>query len=160
MENVKLRAEHIAKSFGEGSSATKVISDISMDIAEKEMVCILGPSGCGKSTFMKILGGILPASSGRIVLDGTDYGVQLPREILRRFGFVFQGDNLLQWRTAEGNLRFNLETMHLKGPQWNRRVDEMLDIVGLSQYRRIYPHELSGGMKQRCLLYTSPSPRD
>ena len=149
MENVKLRAEHIAKSFGEGSSATKVISDISMDIAEKEMVCILGPSGCGKSTFMKILGGILPASSGRIVLDGTDYGVQLPREILRRFGFVFQGDNLLQWRTAEGNLRFNLETMHLKGPQWNRRVDEMLDIVGLSQYRRIYPHELSGGMKQR-----------
>lgn len=149
MENVKLRAEHIAKSFGEGSSATKVISDISMDIAEKEMVCILGPSGCGKSTFMKILGGILPASSGRIVLDGTDYGVQLPREILRRFGFVFQGDNLLQWRTAEGNLRFNLETMHLKGPQWNRRVDEMLEIVGLSQYRRIYPHELSGGMKQR-----------
>ena len=149
MEKGKLQVEHIAKSFGEGSGATDVIRDISMNIAEKEMVCILGPSGCGKSTFMKILGGILPASSGRIILDGKDYGVQLPREILRRFGFVFQGDNLLQWRTAEGNLRFNLETMHLKGPQWDRRVDEMLEIVGLSQYRRIYPHELSGGMKQR-----------
>lgn len=139
MEKGKLQVEHIAKSFGEGSGATDVIRDISMNIAEKEMVCILGPSGCGKSTFMKILGGILPASSGRIILDGKDYGVQLPREILRRFGFVFQGDNLLQWRTAEGNLRFNLETMHLKGPQWDRRVDEMLEIVGLSQYRRIYP---------------------
>ena len=149
MENVKLRADHITKSFGKGEGETKVIADIAMDIFEKEMVCILGPSGCGKSTFMKILGGILPASLGRIVLDGKDYGVQLPREILRRFGFVFQGDNLLQWRTAEGNLRFNLETMHLKGPKWDQRVDDMLEIVGLSQYRRIYPHELSGGMKQR-----------
>ena len=120
-----------------------------MNIAEKEMVCILGPSDCGKSTYMKILGGILPATSGNIIFDGKDYGAELPRDILRKFGFVFQGDNLLQWRTAEGNLKFTLETMHLRGTQWSKRVDEMLEIVGLSQYRRIYPHELSGGMKQR-----------
>ena len=150
MENAKLRAVNISKSFetAKGTSDA-VIQNISMDIAEKEIVCILGPSGCGKSTFMKILGGIQPATTGSIMLDGKDYGQQLPREILRKFGFVFQGDNLLQWRTAEGNLKFNLETMHLKGPEWTKRVDEMLDVVGLGQYKKVYPHELSGGMKQR-----------
>lgn len=149
MSTVKLQAAHIVKSFAGAKGEKKVINDITMDIAEKEVVCILGPTDCGKSTYMKILGGILPATSGNITVDGTDYQSELPRDILHKFGFVFQGDNLLQWRTAEGNLKFNLETMHLKGPKWSKRVDEMLEIVGLSQYRRIYPHELSGGMKQR-----------
>lgn len=150
MENIKLRAKNIVKSFeGAKGEKTLVLNDISMEIAEKEMVVILGPTGCGKSTFMKILGGIQSATSGSVELDGTDYGQELPRTILHRFGFVFQGDNLLQWRTVEKNLRFNLETMHLKGPEWDKRVDDMLEIVGLSQYRGIYPHELSGGMKQR-----------
>lgn len=150
MENAKLRAKNITKSFGgdKGESAL-VIDGISMDIADKEMVVVLGPSGCGKSTFMKILCGIQSATSGSVELDGVDYGKELPRSILRRFGFVFQGDNLLQWRTAEGNLRFILETMHLRGPQWQKRVEEMLELVGLLQYRKVYPHELSGGMKQR-----------
>ena len=150
MENGKLKVVNIQKSFEMANGAREVVvRDISMDIADKEIVCILGPSGCGKSTFMKILGGIQDATSGSIQLDGKDYGRQLPREILRKFGFVFQGDNLLQWRTAEGNLKFNLETMHLKGPQWTKRVDEMLEVVGLGQYKKVYPHELSGGMKQR-----------
>ena len=150
MDNIKLRSKHIVKSFGSSErNRTLVVNDISMEIADKEMVVILGPTGCGKSTYMKILGGIQSATSGSIELDGVDYGQELPRDILHKFGFVFQGDNLLQWRTTEGNLRFNLETMHLKGEKWNKRVDEMLEIVGLSQYRRIYPHELSGGMKQR-----------
>lgn len=150
MDSIKLSAKDITKTFeSEKGEKSLVVDGISMDIAEKEMVCILGPTGCGKSTFMKILGGIQSASSGSILLDGVDYGTELPRSILNRFGFVFQSDNLLQWRTAEGNLRFNLETMHLKGPEWEKRVNDMLEIVGLSQYRRVYPHELSGGMKQR-----------
>ena len=150
MDNTKLRAKHIVKSFGnDPASQTLVVDDISMEIAEKEMVVILGPTGCGKSTFMKIIGGIQSATGGSIELDGTDYGQELPRELHRKFGFVFQGDNLLQWRTVEGNLKFNLETMHLKGDKWKKRIDDMLEIVGLSQYRKIYPHELSGGMKQR-----------
>lgn len=150
MESIKLSVKNITKTFdGEKGEQTRVINGISMDIAAKEMVCILGPTGCGKSTFMKILGGIQNATSGNIMLDGNDYGTELPRSILNKFGFVFQSDNLLQWRTAEGNLRFNLEVMHLKGAEWDKRVDDMLEIVGLSKYRKVYPHELSGGMKQR-----------
>jgi len=147
---MKLAAQAITKAYVDGRGSDKpVVGGVTLSIAEKEIVCILGPSGCGKSTFMKILGGIEAATSGSILLDGVDCGRQLPRETLHRFGFVFQGDNLLQWRTAEGNLRFMLETLGLKGSVWHGRVHAMLETVGLSQYRSVYPHELSGGMKQR-----------
>ena len=151
MQDIKLRAQDLCKSFGSEKDKTlvSVFDHISMDIHHKELVVVLGPSGCGKSTFLKILGGILPASSGRIVLEGKDYGSELPRQVLKKFGFVFQNNNLLQWRTAAGNLAFMLETMKLRGPAWARRVEEMLDIVGLLAYQDIYPHELSGGMRQR-----------
>jgi NitT/TauT family transport system ATP-binding protein len=151
MENKIFRINRISKSFGSENSDSKVevIKEISMEILEKEFVVILGNSGCGKSTFLKILGGILPASSGNIEFNGKDYGQEIPRDVLKKFGFVFQNNNLLQWRTTEGNLRFMLEMMHLKGEQWTARIDEMLDIVGLKAYKKEYPHELSGGMRQR-----------
>lgn len=151
MENKIFRINHISKTFDSENSDNKVevIKDISMDILEKEFVVILGNSGCGKSTFLKILGGILPASSGNIEFNGKDYGQEIPRDVLKKFGFVFQNDNLLPWRTTEDNLKFTLEIMNLKGDKWLTRIDEMLDIVGLKAYKKVYPHELSGGMKQR-----------
>jgi NitT/TauT family transport system ATP-binding protein len=150
-KDARISAIDIAKHFGDKASGTltPVLDGVSMNIQEGEFVVILGPSGCGKSTFLKILGGILPASSGKILIDGTDYGTQVPRELLKRFGFVFQNNNLLQWRTAAGNLKFMLETMRLKGEAWQGRVSEMLEVVGLQDYQDVYPHELSGGMRQR-----------
>lgn len=151
MGNQVFSVKSIAKSFGSEKDGNymEVIHDVSMDIAEKEFIVILGNSGCGKSTFLKILGGIEPATAGSMVLNGRDIGVAIPPEELRRFGFVFQSNNLLPWRTAEGNLKLMLQIMKLKGEQWNKRIDEMLDIVGLLDYKSVYPHELSGGMKQR-----------
>lgn len=151
MQNKVFSIKHISKSFGneKGGNYIEVLKDISMDIYEKEFIVILGNSGCGKSTFLKILGGIDSATSGSMELHGKDIGAQIPREELKKFGFVFQSNNLLPWRTAEGNLRFNLNTMKLKGPEWDKRVDEMLEIVGLLDYKKVYPHELSGGMRQR-----------
>lgn len=151
MEKVKFKAKNIYKSFEDKKSgeSLKVLNDISMDISEKEVVVILGNSGCGKSTFLKIMGGVMAATKGDIILDGTNYEKELPRNVLKKFGFVFQNNNLLQWRTAEGNLKFMLETLKLEGKEWTDRVDEMLDIVGLLAYKNVYPHELSGGMKQR-----------
>lgn len=151
MQNKVFRIEHISKSFGnkKDGSYMEVLRDISMDVDEKEFVVILGNSGCGKSTFLKILGGIECATEGSMELNGQNIGKQIPREVLKKFGFVFQSNNLLPWRTTEGNLRFNLNTMKLKGPEWEKRIDEMLDIVGLLDYKKVYPHELSGGMRQR-----------
>lgn len=143
--------EHISKEFGSEKTHDRieVIKDISMTIADKEFIVILGPSGCGKSTFLKILSGIQCATSGNINVNGIDYGTEISKDILKKFGVVFQNNNLFQWRTAEGNLRFMLEIMKLKGEKWNQRVDEMLHIVGLQDYKKVYPHELSGGMRQR-----------
>jgi NitT/TauT family transport system ATP-binding protein len=151
MEKEIFKIRDIRKSFGAPGTGDyiEVIGGVSMNVMEKEFIAILGDSGCGKSTFLKILGGIMSSSSGNIVLRGKDYGNEITRDALRQFGFVFQGDNLLQWKTAEGNLRFMLRMMRLKGKRWDERVDEMLEIVGLSDYRTVYPHELSGGMKQR-----------
>jgi NitT/TauT family transport system ATP-binding protein len=151
MEKEIFRVENIGKSFGSsrGKDYIEVIRNISMSIREKEFIVILGDSGCGKSTFLKILAGIHEATSGNISLDGKNCGMSIPREELRKFGFVFQSDNLLQWRTAGGNLGFILKMMKLKSPQWQKRIDQMLEMVGLFDYKHVYPHELSGGMRQR-----------
>ena len=152
MSQYMLQAKNICKTFGGGSKkepAVEVLNNISLNIEEKEFVLILGSSGCGKSTLLKILAGIESASSGSIVIDGKEQGSRISREELRNFGYVFQNNNLLQWRTAEGNLKCVLEVMKLKGKQWEDRVDEMLRIVGLQDYKKVYPHELSGGMRQR-----------
>jgi|LSQX01.1.fsa_nt_gb NitT/TauT family transport system ATP-binding protein len=146
----KLEIQQIHKSFiGNDGLPLDVIDNFSLDVEEKESIVILGPSGCGKSTLLKILGGVLPASSGNLKLDSVDYGVEIPRSELRRFGFVFQQNNLLQWRSVEGNLKFMLDVMKLKGQEWTNRIDEILEIVGLKEFKTIFPHELSGGMKQR-----------
>lgn len=150
----KISAKEISKTFfgDKDSNSLEVLRGISLDMTEKEFVVILGSSGSGKSTFLKILGGVQDATSGSICLDGVDYETALPRSVLNKFGFVFQSNNLLQWKTAEGNLKFMLEIMKLKGEDWQKRVDDMLSIVGLLDYKTVYPHELSGGMKQRVAI--------
>ena len=152
MPHYLLEAKNICKTYvgdSKNAAAVEVLRNISLAIQEKEFVLLLGSSGCGKSTLLKILAGIESASSGNIVIDGKDQGKCVSRGELRNFGYVFQNNNLLQWRTAEGNLRFVLEVMKLKGEKWDARVDEMLRIVGLQNYKKVYPHELSGGMRQR-----------
>lgn len=151
MNEFLLSTRHICKTYPatRKTGQAEVLRDISMDVREKEFIVILGNSGCGKSTYLKILAGIEEATSGSIELAGKDHGRKLSRDALRDFGYVFQSNNLLQWRTAAGNLRFNLEVMGLKGEKWDARVEEMLRIVGLQDYMNIYPHELSGGMRQR-----------
>jgi len=154
LQDVRLSLDRINKYYGseKEKNLLHVLKDVSLDVKDKEFVVILGASGCGKSTLLKIMGGIIPTSDGEITFDGVNYGKEIPRSAVKKFGFVFQNNNLLQWRTAYGNLKFMLEIMKLKGPEWTARVDEMLDIVGLLDYKNIYPHELSGGMKQRVAI--------
>ena len=156
MENKIFRINRISKSFGSENSDSKVevIKEISMEILEKEFVVILGNSGCGKSTFLKILGGILPASSGNIEFNGKDYGQEIPRDVLKKFGFVFQNNNLLQWRTTEGNLRFMLEMMHLKGEQWTAVLMKcwILRIKHIKNIHMNFPVECKGS-ESRTFAY-------
>ncbi|GAI74236.1 unnamed protein product, partial [marine sediment metagenome] len=149
MEDKIIAIKNLSKYFFSNNKKKWVIKDINMGIKEKEFIVILGPGVCGKSTFLKILGGIEKQSSGTIIFEGKKFEKNKSSEISRKFGFVFQNSNLLPWRTAEGNINVVLEIQKLKSKKWKSRVNEMLNIVGLSAYRKMFPHELSGGMQQR-----------
>ncbi|OFW63919.1 MAG: hypothetical protein A2Z35_02730 [Actinobacteria bacterium RBG_19FT_COMBO_36_27] len=144
--------KNLSKYFLLNNKIKWVIKDINMEIKEGEFIVILGPGGCGKSTFLKILCGIENQSSGTIILKGRKFEKNKSHDIYKKFGFVFQNSNLLPWRTAEKNLSIVLEIQKLESQKWKSRIDEMLDIVGLSAYKKMFPHELSGGMQQRLSI--------
>jgi NitT/TauT family transport system ATP-binding protein len=148
----KLRLENVTKRFpirGQKSSFTAV-EDISIDLAAGEFLVLVGPSGCGKSTLLDLLGGLSTPSSGRILLDGNPItGPGLDR------GIVFQQYALLPWRTARKNIEFGLEAKGLSAPVRRERADHYLELVGLQSFADRFPHELSGGMKQRVAIARS-----
>lgn len=148
----KLRLRSVTKQFpirGEKTSFT-AIQDISIDVAAGEFLVLVGPSGCGKSTLLDLLGGLTQPTSGEILLDGAPItGPGLDR------GIVFQQYALLPWRTARKNIEFGLEAKGLPKAERRRRAEEYLELVGLQSFADRYPHELSGGMKQRVAIARS-----
>lgn len=148
----KLRLEHVTKRFpirGQKSNFA-AIEDITVDVAAGEFLVLVGPSGCGKSTLLDLLGGLSAPSSGRILLDGSPItGPGLDR------GIVFQQYALLPWRTARKNIEFGLEAKGLSAADRRQRSDHYLRLVGLQAFGDRYPHELSGGMKQRVAIARS-----
>ena len=148
----KLQLQHVTKEFsirGQKCGLTAV-EDISIDVAAGEFLVLVGPSGCGKSTLLDLLGGLSEPSSGRILLDGNPIsGPGLDR------GIVFQQYALLPWRTARKNIEFGLEAKGLPARQRRELGEHYLELVGLHSFADRYPHELSGGMKQRVAIARS-----
>jgi NitT/TauT family transport system ATP-binding protein len=141
---VELRG--IGKSYGRRDGAqVRALDDISLTVADEEFLVLLGPSGCGKSTLLKIVNGTETCDPGRVVLDGLD--------VTGRPGggraMVFQGADLLPWRTALANVMFGLEVKGVARAEAERIARNYLDLVGLSAFAKAYPHQLSGGMQQR-----------
>jgi NitT/TauT family transport system ATP-binding protein len=127
----------------------QALADIKLDVAEGEFIALLGPTGCGKSSLLRLISDLIPPTSGRIEVRGK------PAAAARHandFGFVFQEPALLSWRTAIGNVRLPLEVVGYPGEQRTARCEALLDSVGLLKFKDAYPHELSGGMKQRVAI--------
>ena len=140
-----IQAAGVSKRF----STTDALSPVDLTIAPGEVVTLLGPSGCGKTTLLRMVAGIEPPSSGTITIDGDSPNSARRR---KRFGLVPQSPALLPWRTVEANARL-LQDINLGGnPTRLPDVVELLDRVGLADFRNAYPHELSGGMQQRVGL--------
>lgn len=129
-----------------------VLQDIALAVPQGEIVAIVGASGSGKSTLLNIIAGLIEADAGGIRLFGTP-----ARDFRdwRAMTYMFQDDRLLPWRTAAQNVAFGLEAGRMPATERRRRVDETLDLVGLSRFRNAYPHELSGGMRSRVALARS-----
>jgi NitT/TauT family transport system ATP-binding protein len=122
------------------------LEDVSIDVHDGELVCILGPSGCGKTTLLWAMSGLHALTRGRILLDGTEVKGPRPREI----GMIFQDANLLPWRNLRQNLEFPFEIKHRKPDE--QRIKTLLTETGLAGFEKSYPRELSGGMQQRASI--------
>jgi NitT/TauT family transport system ATP-binding protein len=146
----KIRFENVGKVFQARGTTVTALSDITLDVHAGEFLVLVGPSGCGKSTLLDLLGGLAAPTSGQILLDGRPVtGPGLDR------GVVFQQYALLPWRTAQGNVEFGLEAKGAPRRERAARAREHLELVGLGDFRDRYPHELSGGMKQRVAIARS-----
>ena len=124
-----------------------VLNDINFDIYKGEMLCIVGPTGCGKTTFLNCLSRFIPITEGSILVDGAPAD---PR--VHNIAFVFQEVSAIPWLTVEDNIRFGLRIKRLPEEEIERRVERMLDIVGLRKYRTYFPQQLSASMEQRVVI--------
>jgi NitT/TauT family transport system ATP-binding protein len=156
MSAVKIRFEQVRKEFavrGENGGPARrftALDDITLDVKSGEFLALVGPSGCGKSTLLDLLGGLETPTSGLILLDGRP--IEGPA---RDRGIVFQQYALFPWRTAAQNVEFGLDIAGLKSKARREKALHFLDLVGLSAFANRYPHELSGGMKQRVAIARS-----
>ncbi|WP_326834896.1 ABC transporter ATP-binding protein [Amycolatopsis rhabdoformis] len=121
------------------------LENVSLDLAAGEFVALVGPSGCGKSTLLKLVAGLLPATSGEILLDGEPAPEGVPEGV----GLVFQSDALFPWRTVADNIRFPLALKGVPAAQQRAEVQRLVELVGLKSFEQSYPNQLSGGMRKR-----------
>ena len=125
----------------------QVLDDVSLEVAPNEFVAIVGPSGCGKTTLIKIVQGLTRPTAGRVMVGGASVSDTPPDA-----GFVFQHDSLLPWRTVFENVAFPLELKKAGRRRDRERIEHLISLVGLEGFGASYPHELSGGMRQRVNL--------
>ena len=138
-----LKLNNISHSYG----AVELLKDISLDIPQGQIICLIGPSGCGKSTLLRFLGGLERPSAGEVLQVGNP-----PPGSLNPLTYVFQHFALLPWRTVEGNIRLVLEDHGISGREMDEIVTDVLDRTRLSDFRKALPKQLSGGMRQRVAI--------
>jgi NitT/TauT family transport system ATP-binding protein len=151
-ERLKARAiildvQHLNKLFGSGPRSTIALNDINFSTHRREFLCIVGPSGCGKTTLVRILAGLEEKNSGQVLLQGkavTEPGSDR--------GMVFQGYTLFPWLTVKKNVMFGLEVNGHGKDESERQALQWLQLIGLERFADAYPHQLSGGMKQRVAI--------
>ena len=150
---MRVVVERVSKTYTDRRGRDVVaLSQVDLAVEPEEFVALLGPSGCGKSTLLSIIGGLLPASSGRVYFEGE------PREGRPMAATVFQEFALLPWRTARANVEFGLEELGVSGFERAERTRHYLDMTGLAGFESKYPHQLSGGMRQRVGIARAREP--
>jgi len=146
---VVVRLQGVGKTFTLGDGSTVALSDINLDIGRGEFVSLIGPSGCGKSTLLRTIGDLIEPSTGTVQVNAKP--AQRAR-LDREYGMVFQAPVLFDWRTVEENVQLPLELFGQDKTTRARRAGEMLELVGLSDFARHHPYQLSGGMQQRVAI--------
>ena len=151
-----IQVDRVHKSFLMGKEAVQALRGVSLHVARGEMICLMGPSGSGKTTLLNIIGGLEEPSRGHVIVDGEDVVAmaedRLSEMRLTKMGFVFQNYNLLANFTARENVEVPMALAGLNKRERRRKVDQLLENVGLADRAKHYPSELSGGQQQRVAI--------
>jgi NitT/TauT family transport system ATP-binding protein len=143
----KLELRNISMQFSRRGQTFEALRDVSLQVEAGEFISIVGASGCGKTTLLRIVDGLRPPTRGEVWVDGRPVDRPGPDR-----GFVFQQDGLFPWRTIIDNVIFGLEVQGKSKGDARKRADALLRLVGLNGFEQHFPHELSGGMRQRANL--------
>ena len=147
MPDVRLEFRDVAKRFAGRHSEVLAVEDVSFAVTDGEVVSLIGPSGCGKSTLLNIASGLDRASRGKAFVDGEEV-----TEVNEHVAFMLQKDLLLPWRSIRENVEFGLEIQGVRGRERALRSSDWLERCHLTDFAGHYPHQLSGGMRQRAAL--------
>ena len=143
-----IEVRNISKTFfSEKGMAVKALEGIHLEIKPREFVCLLGSSGCGKSTLLNLIGGLIPPDQGSIEVLGKPL-----KKPVRQAEMVFQEYSLLPWRDVLDNVSLSMELRGVGKKERRQRAEKLLDTFGLGRFSKSYPHELSGGMRQRAAI--------
>ncbi|GKZ15068.1 ABC transporter ATP-binding protein [Haladaptatus sp. T7] len=141
-----IEVDGVSKRY-DARTTVQALRDVSLTVADGEFVCLVGPSGCGKTTLFRLVAGLESPTDGEIFVSGARVtGPGIDR------GMVFQEYNLFPWKTVEGNVRFGLDRPACECSDCTSRVEELVDLVGLTGFEDAHPKDLSGGMKQRVAV--------
>lgn len=143
MSDVKVKVNHLTKKFGD----LLVLDDMSFDVMNGDLMCVVGPTGCGKTTFLNSLTKIYDITSGEILLDGQKVD---PKK--QNIAYIFQGNSTMPWLTVEQNVGFGLEIKRMPEKRRKEQAEKYLEIVGLTKYRNYFPRQLSASMLQRVSI--------
>jgi NitT/TauT family transport system ATP-binding protein len=142
-----IRIHGVTKSYRRGEQETLALAEVSIDAADGEFIAIVGPSGCGKSTLLRLVAGLHSCTTGTIEVFGRNVAGPVTN-----VGIVFQSPVLLEWRNTLDNVLFQADMRGLPVEEYRPRAIELLQQVGLDEFANRYPHELSGGMRQRASI--------
>lgn len=140
---VKIQVNNLTKYFGD----LHVLDDISFNVKEGEFLCVVGPTGCGKTTFLNLLTKLIPPTSGEILIDGEPAD---PKH--HNISFSFQEPSAFPWLTVEENLKFGLKIKNIPQSEIDERVEHIIKLLGLEQFRKNFPHQLSVSSEQRIII--------
>jgi NitT/TauT family transport system ATP-binding protein len=143
-----IEVSKLRKIFLAGRVQVEALADVSFSVDEGQFVTLVGPSGCGKSTLLQILAGLIAPTAGEVRIAGECISAPMPDKI----GMVFQDPTLLPWKTTLANVEFPLDLRGVDREARRKRSAALIELVGLREFAHHYPHELSGGMRQRVAI--------
>lgn len=149
MSSYEIEIKNVSMKYLTDKSESTALSNISFNINKGEFISLLGPSGCGKTTLLRIIADLLQPTEGSITIAGKEPKVS---RLEHKYGIVFQNPVLYEWRTIKKNVMLPLELLKVDKAERSRKVDELLELVGLSKFKNHYPWQLSGGMQQRVAI--------